>query len=538
MLLKLIVIRFSEKCFVFLLMINQYLQTDPEFLSILRILRFRGCILADDIPDFDARYKHIFSRRAKPSGGSSRDRSAQSLERQFEEEFLQQSRKEEFIQAFSNLFHQKHNMQQQWFAHLQNFLVEQSPFRVLTFCAPLLNFREVLKKRLFKPAFAIAWKIIDKTRQSKIIYKFHWVIENLKKTSRQTLHELLELIGSLTRVHDPRRLERLPALVLQNRRGRRAVQLGLEGALLPRAGVLPEEQVALTRNLVGCLVDLYKELGLKESADFLLQTEHGPDRRDNKQSLTSVYEKHEWAIVLENIDKKLEDGAQFSERRISSRLQSREPEKEISEFGARAAFHLKSWDRLEQFTGEMEQGVQKKFYESILSIKDGEFGRAERAIRQFRKLMVKDFGSFDDYMGSYDKIMKMHQIRELEEILLAMKEQAQINRSALYEFILGREQRDKLLRDKKRKLLHSWEDRINLVERNIDYWETIISIRSLYASDLELVRTRRNFGKLCKKLEFRNLFKSTFQFLIDQKKGLTLPAKDAAPRGAQTRSQR
>jgi hypothetical protein len=151
---------------------------------------------------------------------------------------------------------------------------------------------------------------------------------------------------------------------------------------------------------------------------------------------------------------------------------------------------------------------------------------AETAIRRCRKLMVKDFGSFGDYLGSYDKIMKMHQIRELEEILIAMKEQKQVNESVLYDFILGKEQKEKLIRERKKKLLYSWEDRINLVERNIDYWEIIISIRSLYASDIELVRTRRHFGKLCKKLEFRNLFKSTFQLLIDQKKGLDLTVKD------------
>lgn len=189
-------IRFNEKCFVYLLMMNEYLQTDQEFLSILRILRFRGCIIADDIPDFPEKYENIFIEPPTSISNEPPKRYIKTLERQFENDFFGEKKKEEFIRNFSKLFKYKNNIQQQWFSHLQSFLVQDSPFKVLTFCAPLLNIREILKKKLFKPAFAIAWKIIDKTRQSEIISKFHLVIENLKKSSKQTLQEILELIGT------------------------------------------------------------------------------------------------------------------------------------------------------------------------------------------------------------------------------------------------------------------------------------------------------------------------------------------------------
>ena len=196
----------------------------------------------------------------------------------------------------------------------------------------------------------------------------------------------------------------------------------------------------LTRNLTNCLVELYKELNLKASANYLIQTKNKElDLKDEKLSLTSVYEKHEWAIVLENIEKKLEDEEQRNKTDISENSHRiKDPEQEISEYGARASFHLKKWSHLGKFTEEMENGVQKEFYNSILNIKDRNFSKAKQTIRKCRKLLVKDFGSFGDYMGSYDKIMKMHQIRELEEILIAMKEQDEINNSVLYDFILGK----------------------------------------------------------------------------------------------------
>jgi hypothetical protein len=176
-------------------MMNEYLQTDQEFLSILRILRFRGCIISEDIPDFSEKYEYIFMEQETSMNNYSNKRYMKTLERQFDEDFFGEQKKEEFIREFSKLFKYKNNIQQQWFSHLQNFLVQESPFKVLTFCSPLLNIREILKKKLFKPAFAIAWKNIDKTRQSEIISKFHLVIENLKKSSKQTLKEILELIG-------------------------------------------------------------------------------------------------------------------------------------------------------------------------------------------------------------------------------------------------------------------------------------------------------------------------------------------------------
>ena len=173
----------------------------------------------------------------------------------------------------------------------------------------------------------------------------------------------------------------------------------------------------------------------------------------------------------------------------------------------------------------MDEGVNKQFYQSILYIRERDFEKGQEAIRKFRKLVIQDLGSFGDYMGSYDKIMKMHQARELEEILLTLKEQQDINTNELSDFILGSEQKAELIREKRIKLLNAWEDRIHLIESNIDYWEMIISIRSLFASDIELVRTRRNFGKLCHKMDFHNVLKSTYNFLIEQKKNFELNLK-------------
>lgn len=263
------------------------------------------------------------------------------------------------------------------------------------------------------------------------------------------------------------------------------------------------------------MIELYKELGLKESSNFLTNTKELTETND-KMPLSAVYEKHEWGVVLENIEKKIKNLPIIKTHSISDI--EKISEDKILQYGAKAAFHLKNWDHLDNFTGKMNETSEKYFYEIILSIHNRDFNTATKKIKKMRKKMVNDVGSFGDYLGSYDKIMKMHQVRELEEILTAMKEEKEISQNKLLSFMLGNEEKNKLIKNQRFKLLQIWEDRILSGERSIDYWEMLISIRSLYASDMELVKTKRDFAKLCNKMEFRNLFKSTFQNLINLKK--------------------
>lgn len=176
-------------------MINNHLKKDKEFLWMVRELKIKGYLNEMKIKSKNSHYNNIFTTKKNQIHKEEEQDVFKLLTDQFKKDSMDQSERERFMNGFSKLFNYKEDIKQQWFAHLQNFLISNSPFRILTFCSDLLNLRGSLSKRLFKPAFSIAWKIIDKTHQSEILNRLHWVIEKLKKNCKRTLKEILELIG-------------------------------------------------------------------------------------------------------------------------------------------------------------------------------------------------------------------------------------------------------------------------------------------------------------------------------------------------------
>ena len=154
----------------------------------------------------------------------------------------------------------------------------------------------------------------------------------------------------------------------------------------------------------------------------------------------------------------------------------------IAEMAAAAAWNLGRWDDLEEYNKGIEKGsYENLFYESVSCIHKSAFPEALTLIDQAREVLDGKITSLlnESYSRAYSLIIELQHLKELEEIITYKQSESHPSRQ--------------------KRLEDLWKIRQSHMQKDIDIWQKILTIRSLVKSRAEDVDLYIKYANLCRK---------------------------------------
>eukprot|EP01022_Parablepharisma_sp_SALTPOND_P010231 TRINITY_DN1420_c0_g2_i1.p1 TRINITY_DN1420_c0_g2~~TRINITY_DN1420_c0_g2_i1.p1 ORF type:complete len:2697 (-),score=257.94 TRINITY_DN1420_c0_g2_i1:82-8172(-) len=154
----------------------------------------------------------------------------------------------------------------------------------------------------------------------------------------------------------------------------------------------------------------------------------------------------------------------------------------IAEMSAAAAWNLGKWDDLEEYNRSIEPGsYENLFYDSVLCIHKNSYQEALNLVDRAREALDSKTTSLlnESYSRAYSLIIELQHLKELEEIITYK----------LSEPYPG----------KREKLESLWTVRQMHMQKDIDIWQKILTIRSLVKHKTDDVDLYIKYANLCRK---------------------------------------
>ena len=155
-------------------------------------------------------------------------------------------------------------------------------------------------------------------------------------------------------------------------------------------------------------------------------------------------------------------------RRTKDKLEESGQQQTVAISAARAAFDMGDWDLLEQYLENADPSAAGiPFYRAALLIHKDQFDQAEALITEARAVIGRTLAPIigEGYSRVYSHIIQLEKLKELEEICALRRRYA--NNDPSYQRA-------------KEHLLAIFDKRLDGVQRDVDVWHDLLSLRKLF----------------------------------------------------------
>lgn len=410
---------------------------------------------------------------------------------------------------------------QQWFQELILQVLEESPCAALRACASLAELYSPFGKRLFHMAFSSCWTALPPESQETLAQS----IDNAL-ASPTTPYEIVSNFLSLAEFMD-RTNKSLP---IDSRTMSHHAMASHAYAKALRYEELHFNNDPNMRTLE-TLMAINSNLQQSDSAHGILRTSHELANSGTQETwleklhywkaALASYEKRErnrpnaededWGITLGKIRclHALQDWKGLSEVAAEKwGLASPEHQRTIAPLAATAAWRLKNWELMQSlFQGIKPGTADRSFFGAVLAVHADEFDVAATHITDAQRRLDPELTIMLDesYGRSYEVIVRLHMLAELEEIILYKKS------------------RDP---EKRRQIHEMWNQRLLGCQRSMEDWQRILNLRTLSGcSVLEDIGIWIKFANMCRKENCLALAEDTIRSVEEAAASLPGPTR-------------
>eukprot|EP00884_Botryococcus_braunii_P019425 jgi/Botrbrau1/6166/Bobra.0344s0007.1 len=170
--------------------------------------------------------------------------------------------------------------------------------------------------------------------------------------------------------------------------------------------------------------------------------------------------------------------------------------RDMAGIAAHAAWHMGDWDSMEIYTNALKETadapaarLNAEFLSGVLYAHNGEWEAAAASVRESREMLATELAALvsESYERAYSDVVRAEQLAELEEVLIYSQAPLAAN---------GDEHAVKV----KRELIEQiWRGRLKGVQRNVEVWQALLSVRTLVLPMHKDVHTWLKFASLCRK---------------------------------------
>jgi len=174
---------------------------------------------------------------------------------------------------------------------------------------------------------------------------------------------------------------------------------------------------------------------------------------------------------------------------------------EIATLALSANLNLYRWDMMDTYVDTLSpQTLDGCFYHALLSVHKNKVVQAKQFINEARNVAAAQLTALmgESYSRAYTVAVRIQQLAELEEISEYM------NLNPLQE-------EDRL---KRQHILDLWKKRIQGVDRNVEVWQALLSVRSLVEPPANNVLWWTRFGNLVRKSDRPNKSRQILSYLL------------------------
>ena len=401
----------------------------------------------------------------------------------------------------------------EWFLSSTKQLFNYSPNQILKYCSKISD----SITNLYKYAFYEVWKKFNKSQKIEMVSYLTIVIskETLPNDIRLMILNLVEFIE-----REQNFIEYFDNLDLA-KAAKNCKADAKELYYMESYYRLTNDKTSLKR-----LMDLYYELDLPESVVGISQIEKNNPifKKDNwflklrqwDSALKVIKEKrkneppYNIDLIMDNFAcleglsdwdnlLLLNDDIQSKKDDIFIKESDSIKYDKINYYVAESALYLNNWDKLETCISEMnpvndEEKFEKKLYETILSINNGELEKAKEYIEEARISLLDKIKILltESYERAYKLFLSNDHLYQLEEII-QLKEYEKNNENknknilAKKGFILN-----------KNNLKNRWDQRMKIISEDSTAYEKILAIRNLVFTYEEDYQKHLDLAKICR----------------------------------------
>ncbi|KDD76204.1 FAT domain-containing protein, partial [Helicosporidium sp. ATCC 50920] len=454
-----------------------------------------------------------------PRGGAGGERPSRALalpppaEERCEDEQLSAATRQEGLNSLRRAWESsQRSTKEDWAEWMRNFSIEllkQSPSKALRACGSLAQANPSMGRELFAAGFVSCWSELDEGMQEQLVRSLEAALASptIPPDIVTTLLNLAEFME-----HDEK------ALPLDTR---------TLGALAEKchayAKALHYKEIEFQTSphtAVEALISINNHLRQPDAAVGILNVAQKDLHMELKESW---YEKlHRWEDALRAYRRRLETVKPGTIMHVEALLgQCRclaalaqweelfdvcrsewnhlEPQvrRELAPIAAHAAWQLGDWMHMQQYVDiinvQASNNSEGAFLSAVLDVRHKDYDKALEAVERSRDLLGTELAALvgESYERAYGDMVRVQQLTELEEILTVRL--AEKIAETTYQgdpAIVGH---TKLFTQ------DMWQGRLKGVQRNVEVWQAIISVRKLLLKMHEDVPTWIKFASLCRK---------------------------------------
>eukprot|EP00002_Diphylleia_rotans_P028068 TRINITY_DN5657_c0_g1_i3.p1 TRINITY_DN5657_c0_g1~~TRINITY_DN5657_c0_g1_i3.p1 ORF type:complete len:1876 (-),score=390.71 TRINITY_DN5657_c0_g1_i3:1816-7443(-) len=374
-------------------------------------------------------------------------------------------------------------------------LLRESSSPALRACSALAQVYPTLSRELFNAGFVSCWTELHEANQDSLVTS----LESALKSSTippEILQVLLNLAEFME--HDDK-----PLPIDIKTLGTLAEKCHAYAKALHYKEIEFHSSPNTLSETIEALISINNQLQQPEAADGILKYAESTMERVSLIK-ESWYEKlHRWRDALEAYGRRqLEDpqsaAVAMGMMRCYNALGEWDPLAELTEthwalvddeqrrtiapLAASAAWNLGAWDHLEKYVLAIdEKSIDGCFFRAILSLHLGEYERAQLFIDSARVKLDTELTALigESYDRAYNQVVKVQQLTELEEMILY--------------------KRSSSLPEMQYTIRKLWNERLAGCQRNVEFWQQLLGIRSLVLEPHESIDMHIKFASLCRK---------------------------------------
>jgi FKBP12-rapamycin complex-associated protein len=150
-----------------------------------------------------------------------------------------------------------------------------------------------------------------------------------------------------------------------------------------------------------------------------------------------------------------------------------------------AALQLGRWQQL--IRQPLKHPLDQEYYQSCLAISKGHYEEAQRRINDAVSLIEKGGQTFTNYAASYEQLVRLQSLVELEEIVRFKRRFDCTCQDELYEYMVTKDRHVQQRTSELAGLVATWSDRLVFMEPKARWVEEFLAVRSLVASKTQLL---------------------------------------------------
>lgn len=483
----------KEKTFDFLPILNPYLRTIPSYIKIVKDLEEKGFIEDD------------FARQISMNDKKVATHNEIDLETTLQTSFAGNEFNYEIIKSvFLTDQLSKSDMDwEDWFLQFKIKLILHSPSKVLFACKNL-RFNMRVMNGLFKPSFLVFWSELKDIQKNQILKGFDLIISTNSHIPLKIHREILSLIESMT-------LNNKFGLVLD------VIKLAeFANKCHSQSKAIFFKELEFKNNpesAIKSLLLLYKEAGYIDAAEGLLEYSQGILSLPVKEKLYQWLGKWDLLsnlpVYRESISMQIRCSVAHSDwdlalqqiSELSKKMKNQQINFELANFATKSAYHLSKWDDLKKTV--IKTTSDSEFYNCVLSIHNKKYDEAKNYADEFIQIIEKNSQSLANYVTSYEKLIKLHKIVELQEIIHFRNRFDALSENDLYQYTIPIEMHKQKRQLCLNHLIDSWEDKLSSIQPTICWFEDVISTRSFIADKCHFLKSNLKLADLfCKQENF------------------------------------